>query len=216
MKPVTPRALCGRKHAFLRFLTRGFSPARVRICTLAGACARARARLVVFFFISEEKIVNPVTRALAHDVGVVRRWDQTDRLCGTRVKVADRVHALLYLVCRQRGLIVEHDVVCRLDRALQSSVRLEVEVEVEDGRHALVDDGARARIPVPVGVLRVGREEPRVVALAAYDDAQHWVVFWILGVDRCECPEYLRQFVFENLVVLALDNTSSMTTIVKM
>jgi hypothetical protein len=64
--------------------------------------------------------------------------------------------------------------------------------QIEDGGHAFVDDGARERVPVPVGVLGVGREEPRVVALAADDDAQHWVVFGVLWIDCCECLEDLR------------------------
>lgn len=80
----------------------------------------------------------------------------------------------------------------RFDGALEAGVCLEVEVEVEDGGHAFVDDCARARIAVPVGVIRVGREEPRVVALAADDDAQHRVVLGVLRIDRCECLEDLR------------------------
>ena len=79
----------------------------------------------------------------------------------------------------------------RLDGALEARVRLEIEVEVEDGGHAFVDDGARERVAVPVGVLRVGGEEARVVALAADDDAQHRVVLGVLGVDCLECLEDL-------------------------
>jgi hypothetical protein len=96
-------------------------------------------------------------------------------------------------------------------------VRLELEVKVEDGCHALVDDRARARVPVPLDVLRVGREEPRVVVFALDDDAQHRAVLEILGIEYCdcECPKDLRQVVFENLGVLALHNTSSVTTIIK-
>lgn len=68
-------------------------------------------------------------------------------------------------------------------------MRLEIEVEIEDGRHALVDDGAWACVPVSIGVLRVGRKEPGVVALAADDYAEHWAVLWILGID---CRERLK------------------------
>ena len=78
MQPVTPRALCGGEHAILRLLAREFFPARTR------TRARARARLVVLH-ISRQKIVNPISRALAHDICVVRRWNEADRLSGASV-----------------------------------------------------------------------------------------------------------------------------------
>ena len=126
------------------------------------------------------------------------------------------MYALLYFIRGQRGLVVEDDVVRRLYGALETGVRLEVEVEVLDGGHAFVDDGAWERVAVLVGVLRIGREEPRVVALAADDDAQLRVVLGVLGIDCCECLEDLRQLILEDLVVLALDdNILIITTIVK-
>ena len=148
--------------------------------------------------------MDPVARALAQNVGIVRGRDETDRLGGAGVEVARRVYALLHVVRPELRLVVQHDVVRRLDRAEEPRVRLEVKVKVEHGRHALVDDGSRARIAVLVGVGRVSREEPRVVSFAADDYAQYWVVTAILGVDGPECCEDLRQFVFENPVILTL------------
>jgi hypothetical protein len=92
----------------------------------------------------------------------------------------------------------------RLDGALQARVRLQVKVKVEHRRHALVDDRARARVPVPVGELRVGRVEARVVPFAADDDAQRRVVPRVLRVDALERFEYLRQLLLDNFVILAL------------
>ena len=113
----------------------------------------------------------PKARLLAHDVRIVRGRHEADRLGRARIQVARRVHTLLHHVRRQRRLVVYDHVVRRLDRALQTRVRLQVEVEVEHGRHALVDDRPWARVPVPVGEFGLGRVEACVVPLAADDDA---------------------------------------------
>ena len=104
MEPATPCALCDREHVILRFLACWLLPARSRACarascTFARAHARASARVVVIFGISEEEVVNPVARALAHNVGVVSRRDEANRLGGSGIEVASRVHALLHVVC---------------------------------------------------------------------------------------------------------------------
>jgi len=83
-------------------------------------------------------------------------------------------------------------------------VRLQVKVEIQHGRHALVDDRPRASVPVAVGELGVRRVEARVVPLAADDDAERRVVLWVLGVDALERFEYLGQLFFDYFVVLAL------------
>ena len=112
--------------------------------------------------------------------------------------------ALLYGVGGEGALVVYDDVVCRADGALEARVRLQVEIKVDEGRHTAVDDGARARVTVPVCVVRVRRVEARVVPLPADEDAQRRVVPRVLGVDPFERLEDLRQFFFYHLVVLAL------------
>ena len=83
MQPVTPRALCGREHAILPFLAREFFPDRTR--TRAGARARGRARLFFVRHISREEIMNPISRALAHYISVVRWRNEADGLGGAGI-----------------------------------------------------------------------------------------------------------------------------------
>ena len=83
MQPVAPRPLCGRKHAIFPFLAREFFPARTR--TRAGARARGRARLFFVRHISREEIMNPISRALAHYISVVRWRNEADGLGGAGI-----------------------------------------------------------------------------------------------------------------------------------
>ena len=216
MEPGAPHALRGLKNALFgrlarpthggarRATTRGTTGPRptgsTSTCTFT---THARGRVAAPAALIE-KAVDPEAGLLAHDVGVVRGRDEGDRLGRARVQVRSGVHALLHRVRRQLALVVDHDVVRRLDRPLQARVRLQVKVEVEHGRHALVDDRARARVPVSVREFRVGRVEARVVPLAADDDAQRRVVPRVLGVDALERLEDLGQLFLDHLVVLAL------------
>ena len=78
------------------------------------------------------------------------------------------------------------------DGTLETRVRLKVKVEIDEGRHATVNDGARARIPVLVCMIRVRRVETRVVPFPADEDAQRRFVCRGLGVDTLERLEHLR------------------------
>lgn len=190
MEPIAPRTLHGLEHPI--FLLRAVARVRAHALSL-GLSLSTRTTSTP---LSEEKLVYPITRAFAQDVGVVCGRYEADRLGGTRVEVARRMHALLHLVRRELRLVVYHDVVSRLDRALDPRVRLEIKVVIEQGRHALVDDRARPRIPILVGVGRVGREESGVVSLAADDDTQCWAVLGVLGIDNLEGLDKLTQFLF--------------------
>ena len=112
--------------------------------------------------------------------------------------------ALLYGVGGEGALVVYDDVVCRADGALEARVRLQVEIKIDERRHAAVDDGARARVPVSVCVVRVRRVEARVVPFPADEDAQRRFVSRVLGIDALERLEDLRQLFVYNLSVLAL------------
>ena len=90
------------------------------------------------------------------------------------------------------------------DGALETRVRLEVKVKVNEGRHAAINDGARARIPVLVCMTRVRRIETRMVPFPADEDAQRRFVCRGLGVDTLERLEDLRQLFVYNFIVLAL------------
>ena len=200
MEAIAPHALRRIKNALLRRLTR---PPHRR-ARRAAPTAPIRTRRGIAPAALVQKAVDPEARLLAHDVRIVRGRHEAHRLGRARIQVARRVHTLLHHVRRQRRLVVDHDVVRRLDRALQTRVRLEVKVEIQHGRHALVDDRPRARVPVPVGEVRVCRVEARVVPLAADDDAQRGVVPRVLGVDPFECFEYLRELLLDHFVVLTL------------
>ena len=186
MEALAPHTLRRLKNALLRRLAR---PPHRR-ARRAAPSIRTRSRIASPTLIKEP--MYPKARLLAHDVCIVRGRHEADRLGRARIQVARRVHALLHHVRRQRRLVVYDHVVRRLDRALQTRVRLQVEVEVEHGRHALVDDRPGARVPVPVGEFGLGRVEARVVSLAADDDAQCGVIPWVLGVDAFERFKDLR------------------------
>jgi hypothetical protein len=200
MEALAPHALRRIINALLRRLTR--PPHRRARRAAPTAPIRTRRRIAPAALV--QKPVYPEPRLLAHDVRIIRRRHETDRLGRPRVQVTRRVHALLHHVRRQRRLVVDHDVVRRLDGALKTRVRLEVEVKVQHRRHTLVDDGSRARVPVLVGEVRVGRVEARVVPLATDDDAQRRVVPRVLGVDAFERFEYLRELLLDYFVVLTL------------
>ena len=80
---------------------------------------------------------------------------------------------------------------------------LEVEVEKVNIRDTLVDDGAGESIAVLRRVLRVGRPEPRIVSLAADDNAQLGLVSPRGGylLERSLKP---RELVRDDLFVLRL------------
>ena len=114
------------------------------------------------------------------------------------------MYALLDGVCCEGALVVYDDVVRWADGALETRVRLEIEVEIDEGRDAAVNDGARARIPVLVCMTGIRRIETRMVPFPAYEDAQRRFVCWGLGVDTFERLEDLWQLFVYNFIVLAL------------
>ena len=114
------------------------------------------------------------------------------------------MYALLDGVGCEGALVVHDDVVRWADGALETRVRLEIEVEIDEGRHAAVNDGARARIPVLVCMTRVRRIETRMVPFPADEDAQCRFVCRSLGVDTFERLEDLWQLFVYNFIVLAL------------
>ena len=114
------------------------------------------------------------------------------------------MYALLDGVCCEGALVVYDDVVRWADGALETRMRLEVKVEIDEGRHATVNDGARARIPVLVCMTRVRRIETRMVPFPADEDAQRRFVCRSLGVDTLERLEDLWQLFVYNFIVLAL------------
>ena len=151
-----------------------------------------------------EESLYPEARLLADDVSVICRGSEADGLCGACVEVASGVYALLDDVGCEGTLVIHDDVVRRADGALETRMRLEIEVKVDEGRHAAVNDGARVRIPVLVCMTRVRRVEARVVPFPADEDAQRRFVSRVLGIDALERLEDLRQLFVYNLSVLAL------------
>jgi hypothetical protein len=205
MEPFTPHALRGLKHALFRCIARPLHRRTRRDRT--STSFRTRRGIAPRALIEEP--MYPIACLLAHDIRIVRRGNEADGLGGARVEVAGGVHALLGEVGRERALVVYDDVVRRFDGALQARVRLQVKIEIEHRRHAAVDDGAWTRVAVLVGKFRVGWEEARVVPFAAYEDAQCWVVPGVLGVDPLERLEDLRKFLFDHLVILALQENGT-------
>ena len=65
----------------------------------------------------------------------------------------------LDLVRGHTVLIIYHSVMHRVNVPLQTSVRLEVEIEIKHACYAFIDDSARTGVTVLVGKLRVSREE---------------------------------------------------------
>ena len=114
------------------------------------------------------------------------------------------MYALLDGVCCEGALVVYDDVVRWADGALETRVRLEIEVEIDEGRDAAVNDGARARIPVLVCMTGIRWIETRMVPFPAYEDAQRRFVCWGLGVDTFERLEDLWQLFVYNFIILAL------------
>ena len=114
------------------------------------------------------------------------------------------MYALLDGVCCEGALVVYDDVVRWADGALETRVRLEIEVEIDEGRDAAVNDGARARIPVLVCMTGIRRIETRMVPFPADEDAQCRFVCRGLGVDALERLEDLWQLFVYNFIVLAL------------
>ena len=121
--------------------------------------------------------VDVASAALACEVRVVCRGDQTDGLGRPREQVADVVREALQLVGPDTNLVVYDVVVCRASCALQSAVGLEVEVVFVDRRRTAIDDCARARVPIRSRVCYVRREETRVVSLPADDDRELGVIW---------------------------------------
>lgn len=93
---------------------------------------------------------------------------------------------------------------CWSNGALQSRVRLQIEVEVEDGGDASVLDSAGEGVPVAVRVLS-GGQETGVVAFATDDDREFGRISRITWVYSFEGLEDLRELVLEDFgVILAL------------
>lgn len=148
--------------------------------------------------------MDPIPRHLADNIGIVRSGHETDSLRSPRVRIASRVNALLHLIRAQIILVVQHDVMCGSNGALQSRVRLQIEVEVEDGGDAPVLDSAGEGVPVAVGIWG-GGQETGVVTFATDDDGEFGRISRITWVYSFEGFENLRELVFENFgVVLAL------------
>ena len=203
MQTVAPHTLRGIVHALIRRLPRSFhSHAAGRASASAASALRARRGVAPSALVEES--LYPEARLLADDVRVICGGHKADRLGSARVEVAGGVHALLDGVGGEGALVVHDDVVRRADGALEPRVRLQVEVKVDEGRHAAVDDGARARVAVLVRHVRVRRVEARVVPFPADEDAQLRVVPRVLGVDALERLEDLRQLFEDHHVVLAL------------
>ena len=213
VEPGAPHTLCGLKHTLLGRLARPSHDRALRATptttttttTNTTTIVSTRRRIATSTLI--QKTMNPKARLLAHNVCIICGRHEADGLGGARVQVRCGVHALLHRVGRERALVVDDDVVRRLDGALQTLVRLQVKVKVEHGRHALVDDRAGSRVAVAVGEFRIGRVEPRVVPFAADDDTQRRVVPRVLGVDALERFEDLGQLLLDHLVVLALSSS---------
>jgi len=205
VEPIAPHAHRSIINALFSRLARLAHSRARRACPPAATATTAiGARRGIAPASSIKEPMYPKARLLTDNIRIISGRHEADCLCRARIQIRGGVHALLDHICRERTLVVYDDVVRRSDRALQARVRLQVKVKVEHGRHALVNDRAGTRVPVPVGVFRVGRVETRVVPLAADDDAQRRVVPRVLGVDPLERLEYLREFFLEHFIVLAL------------
>ena len=209
VQTVAPHTLRGFIHALLlRFAGSFHSNAARRAGPTAsgpttGSTRTSRAGRSIAPSLIKESLY-PKARLFADDVSVISRGHEADGLCGAREEVAGGVYALLDGVCCEGALVVYDDVVRWADGALETRVRLEIEVEIDEGRHAAVNDGARARIPVLVCMTRVRRIETRVVPFPADEDAQRRFVCRSLGVDTLERLEDLWQLFVYNFIVLAL------------
>lgn len=123
--------------------------------------------------------VHPAT--LAKPVGVVRRSGVRDGSQCCCEGPAEGKCDLLEAVCRHVHVVMDDEVVARASSAVESSVRLQVEVEgvwVADA--VVVNDKAWLEVVVvvspPVAVLAGlvgGWKEPDVVALATHDECHH-------------------------------------------
>jgi hypothetical protein len=212
VQTVAPHTLRGLEHALLlpfacsfHSNTAGHSRAPASTSTSTSASASpARAGRSIAPSAQIEESLYPEAGLLAYDIGVVCRWYEADGLGSACVEIAGGMYALLHGVGGEGAFVIHDDVVRRADGALEARVRLQVEVKVYQGRHAAIDDGTRARVPVPVREVRVRRVEARVVPLAADEDAQVRVVLWVLGIDPLERLEDLRQLFVYHLIVLAL------------
>lgn len=96
--------------------------------------------------------MNPIPRHLANDIRIICGGHETDSLRSPRIRIARRMNALLDLVRAQVVLVVQHNVMGWSNGALQSCMRLQIEVEVEDRGDASVLDGTRKCVTVTVGV----------------------------------------------------------------
>ncbi len=83
-------------------------------------------------------------------------------------------------------------------------MRLEIEIEIDEGGHAAVHDRAGARVAVSIGVIGCGRVKAGVVSFPADEDAQGRVVLSVLSVDALECLEDLGKLFVHHFVILAL------------
>ena len=208
VQTVAPHTLRGFVHALLLRFAGSFHSNAARRAgpatgSTTGSTRTSRAGRSIAPSLIKESLY-PEASLLADDVSVISRGHEADGLCGTREEVAGGVYALLDGVCCEGALVVHDDVVRWADGALETRVRLEIEVEIDEGRHAAVNDGARARIPVLVCMTRVRRIETRMVPFPADEDAQRRFVCRGLGVDTLERLEDLRQLFVYNFIVLAL------------
>ena len=205
VQTVAPHTLRCLVHALLLRLTFSFysnASRRAGTSTSTSTGTSRTGRGIAPSLIKES--LYPEACLLADDVSVIRRGNEADGLCGAGVKVASGVYALLDGISCEGALIVHDDVVRWADGALETCVRLEVEVKVNERSYAAVNDGARARITILVCMIRVRRVKARVMPFPADDDAQRRFVFRVLGIDALERLDNLWQFFVYNFIVLAL------------
>ena len=203
MQTVAPHTLRCLVHVLLLRLAFLFHSNAARRAGTSTSTSTSRAGHGIAPSLIEESLY-PEARLFADDISVIRRGHEADGLCGAREEVAGGVYALLDGVCCEGALVVYDDVVRWADGALETRVRLEIEVEIDEGRDAAVNDGARARIPVLVCMTGIRRIETRMVPFPADEDAQCRFVCRGLGVDALERLEDLWQLFVYNFIVLAL------------
>ena len=202
MQPVAPHTNRGIIHILLRILP--LPPHTIRLSAPRNRCRVSRRRPLMRLV---EEAMYPIPRLLAHHVRVVRRRAQAHGLSRARVHIARDVHALLDHIRFQSIFVVDDDVVRRSDGTLQSHVRLEVKVVVDNGCNAFVDDSPWFRVAVlSIGVRVVRGVEARVVAFTADNDAELGLIAGVLWVDALECLEYLGELFSQDFIVLALNH----------
>jgi len=111
-------------------------------------------------------------RARTHNVRVVDRAGKRYRAGAARINVAEREAQLLNGVRRELVLVQQNRVMTRARRAVETSVRLQVEIEIRRVHDVRVNDCAGRAVATAVGAPVASREHTDMVTLADDDEGE--------------------------------------------